>query len=119
MAKQSARRLSPAEELERLEKRREQLRAELRSDAEAKLKESVANFNKLDLGVSYGLHQIIAGGRGKTASKKGARTVNAERACPICGFRTVPPHDGRTHRAQKQKRPFTASELSAIGMKKA
>lgn len=51
--------------------------------------------------------------------RKGTRTANPDRACPICEFKTVPPHDARRHRGQTDKRPFTAEELDAMGMKKA
>jgi ribosomal protein L13E len=52
-------------------------------------------------------------------SGKGTRSVKSA-PCPICKFKTVPPHDARKHRfAQgKNKRPFTAAELSNLGLKK-
>ena len=36
----------------------------------------------------------------------------------ITGFKTDPPHDGRNHRQQKTKKPFTADELAERKMKK-
>jgi DNA-binding protein H-NS len=39
-------------------------------------------------------------------------------ACPICDFQTAPPHDGRTHRSQKKKTPFSAAELTDKGLAK-
>ncbi len=55
----------------------------------------------------------------RKTSRKGTRTIK-EAACSICGFKTKPPHDARKHRfAQgKKKRPFTAKELSDLGLKK-
>lgn len=50
--------------------------------------------------------------------RKGTRTTNPDRPCPICEFKTVPPHDARRHRGQSEKRPFTAEELETLGMKK-
>jgi hypothetical protein len=38
--------------------------------------------------------------------------------CPICEFQTDPPHDGRAHRGQKKKVPFTKAELDDWGMAK-
>lgn len=31
--------------------------------------------------------------------------------CPICNFKTTPHHDGRMHRSQKTKKPFSVEEL--------
>jgi hypothetical protein len=45
------------------------------------------------------------------------RTIKAA-ACPICEFQTTPPHDGRTHRNQKKKGPFSAAELKEKGLVK-
>jgi hypothetical protein len=36
--------------------------------------------------------------------------------CPICGFATDPPHDGRTHRRLPEKKPFSAAELEERGL---
>jgi hypothetical protein len=41
-----------------------------------------------------------------------------ERFCPICTVDPEKPvlgHDGRRHKMQKRKRPFTAAELAALG----
>jgi hypothetical protein len=47
-------------------------------------------------------------------SKRQARDT----PCPICGFKTNPHHDGRAHRSQETKRPFTVEELSEKGLAK-
>jgi DNA-binding protein H-NS len=52
--------------------------------------------------------------KGVTAKGKRAKAV----ACPICEFQTTPPHDGRTHRNQKKKAPFSAAELTEKGLAK-
>jgi hypothetical protein len=36
--------------------------------------------------------------------------------CPICSFKTEPPHDRRSHKKQAEKRPFNENELKALGM---
>jgi hypothetical protein len=41
---------------------------------------------------------------------------NSGAACPIGEFQTSPPHDGRTHRNQKKKGPFFATELKEKGL---
>jgi hypothetical protein len=58
-----------------------------------------------------------AGKSAKAASGKGKGAIKAA-ACPICEFQTVPPHDGRTHRNQKKKGPFSAAELKEKGLLK-
>jgi DNA repair exonuclease SbcCD ATPase subunit len=54
------------------------------------------------------------------ARSKGTRQTNPDRPCPVCEFRTDPPHDARQHRGQgKSKRAFTAAQLSELGLRKA
>jgi hypothetical protein len=68
-----------------------------------------AGFGTADLPIGI---QIVAAapGKGKDAIKAAA--------CPICEFQTTPPHDGRTHRNQKKKAPFSAAELKEKGLVK-
>lgn len=68
-------------------------------------------------GFSYRLTE--GGRRGSAGARKGTRQVNPERACPICNFRTNPPHDARRHRGQENKKPFSNRELEEMGMQKA
>jgi hypothetical protein len=78
-----------------------------KEEALEKAKAAVAELN--GLGFNYTLTNG-AGKAGKAGSAKGKRTIKAA-ACPICEFQTTPPHDGRTHRNQKKKSPFSAAEL--------
>ena len=55
--------------------------------------------------------------KARSASVK-ATSAKAE-VCPICDFQTTPPHDGRTHRYQKDKAPLSAAELKDKGLMKA
>jgi hypothetical protein len=48
------------------------------------------------------------------AQKRQARDV----PCPICEFKTEPHHDGRAHRSQDPKKPFTVEELAERGLTK-
>jgi hypothetical protein len=41
------------------------------------------------------------------APKRQARDL----PCPICHFKTEPHHDGRMHRSQRTKKPFTTEDL--------
>ena len=51
---------------------------------------------------------------GTQAPKRQARDL----PCPICEFKTTPHHDGRMHRSQKTKKPFTVEELMEKGLTK-
>jgi hypothetical protein len=85
-----------------------------KEEALEKAKAAVAELNAL------GLNYTLTTGTGKAAKRgpgKGKRTIKAA-ACPICEFQTTPPHDGRTHRSQKKKGPFSASELKEKGLVK-
>jgi hypothetical protein len=85
-----------------------------KAEALEKAKAAVAELNAL--GLSYTLTSG-AGGQGKTSPTKEKRAIKAA-ACPICEFQTAPPHDGRTHRNQKKKGPFSAAELKEKGLVK-
>jgi hypothetical protein len=50
----------------------------------------------------------------------GTRTKDPNKPCSVCGFVTVPPHDGRVHRSQgDNKKPFTDAQLAGLGLKRA
>jgi hypothetical protein len=85
-----------------------------KEEALEKAKAAVAELNAL--GLNYTLSNG-AGKQSKAASAKGKRSIKAA-ACPICEFQTSPPHDGRTHRNQKKKGPFSAAELKEKGLVK-
>jgi hypothetical protein len=85
-----------------------------KEEALEKAKAAVAELNAL--GLNYTLTNG-AGKQAKTGPAKGKRTIKAA-ACPICEFQTSPPHDGRTHRNQKKKGPFSAAELKEKGLAK-
>jgi hypothetical protein len=72
--------------------------------------EAINDLNAL--GFRYRLTDKASPGRAKGQMK-------TEGSCPICGFRTTPPHDGRRHRAQgNDKKPFSAQELAQFGLAK-
>jgi len=60
---------------------------------------------------------VVKKAKKRKGSRLGTRTP-ANVACPICSFKTNPPHDRRSHRFQAYKKAFTQKELSAKGMKK-
>jgi hypothetical protein len=85
-----------------------------KEEALEKAKAAVAELNAL--GLNYTLSNG-AGKQGNAGTGKGKGAIKAA-ACPICEFQTMPPHDGRTHRNQKKKGPFSAAELKEKGLVK-
>lgn len=100
-------------QLHQLDKQRQKLLENAKEEALANAEEAVRALNAL--GFSYRLTGTV---RRKTARKKQRRGVN-DAPCPICGFKTSPAHDGRAHRSQASKKPFTAEELRERGLTKA
>lgn len=111
---------SAIDRLKELDEERSTLLESAKSEALDRANEAVTALNAL--GFSYRLTEGETGGRRQSRSdeggRKGTRQVNAERPCPICGFRTEPPHDARKHRSQDPKRPFTQEELEANHMRR-
>jgi hypothetical protein len=81
-------------------------------EALEKAEQAVAELNAL--GLSY---QLVNSPENKAKRPRASRSIKAE-VCPICGFQTDPPHDGRSHRSQKKKSAFTAAELKGKGLAK-
>ena len=58
-----------------------------------------------DLGFTY---KLVEG----TETKKSVNHAPSDKACSICGFKTNPPHDARSHRGTDPKSPFTDAQLA-------
>jgi hypothetical protein len=94
---------TPVQKLARLDAERAEILASAKADALQKANEAVGELNAL------GFHYLLCEeGEKPTGSKKGEQTG----PCTICKFLTNPPHGGRTHKSQAEKRPFTDEELS-------
>ena len=97
--------------IKKLQAEMEEYSKEAVAEALEQAEEAIATL--ASLGHRYRL--VRASGRGK-----GLRQTNPDRACPVCQFKTDPPHDARQHRGQgKNKRPFTAAQLTEMGLRKA
>ena len=70
-----------------------------------------------ELGFSFRLVEESAPARAP-AKTSGQKREQKDAPCPICNFKTSPLHDGRAHRSQEPKKPFTAAELSERGLKR-
>jgi hypothetical protein len=103
------------EKLKALDAQRAQLLEDAKKEALDNAERAVAELN--ELGFHYSLTEgasttSTARAPRKTASKAQTPKRQARDApCPICNFKTTPHHDGRMHRSQKTKKPFTVEEL--------
>ena len=106
---------SALEKLKALDAQRAQLLDGAKKEALDNAEKAVAELN--ELGFHYSL---VEGASASTALPARAPRKAASHApkrqprdlpCPICHFKTTPHHDGRMHRSQKTKKPFTVEEL--------
>jgi hypothetical protein len=98
------------EKLKALDAQRAQLLDDAKKEALDNAERAVAELN--ELGFHYSL---VDGASPARAPRKAASQAPKRQArdlpCPICEFKTTPHHDGRMHRSQKTKKPFTVEEL--------
>jgi hypothetical protein len=103
---------SVLDKLKALDEQRSKLLDDAKKEALDRAENAVADLN--DLGFHYTLTEGASASRGpRKASTTGQATKRQPRdiPCPICNFRTSPHHDGRLHRNQKTKKPFSVEEL--------
>ena len=103
------------EQIKKLDEQKSKLLDDARQEALRDANAAVAVLN--ELGFTY---KLVEGGRSNStapSSRTGTRTVK-DMPCPICGFKTNPPHDKRSHRIQDPKKPYTDAELKAKGLSK-
>jgi hypothetical protein len=104
-----------------------ELKARLQSMTEQAKKEALENAREAidflrELGLDNDTILRELGFRARSASKapraEDGGTGPKDEPCRICIFRTDPPHDGRSHRGQSKKKPFTLEELEEMGLTK-
>ena len=100
------------ERLRALDEQRAQLLDDAKKEALENAEKAVAELN--ELGFHYSLVEGVSTFTPR-APRKAASNAPTRQArdlpCPICKFKTTPHHDGRMHRSQKNKKPFTVEEL--------
>jgi hypothetical protein len=102
---------SVLEKLKALDEQRATLLEGAKKEALEIAEKAVADLNDL------GFHYTLTEGATSTARapRKAASQAPKRQArdlpCPICHFKTTPHHDGRMHRSQKSKKPFSVEEL--------
>jgi hypothetical protein len=105
------------EKLQALDAQRAQLLAGAKKEAIDKAEKAVAELNAL--GFHFTLVEGASTARApRTAASEAPKRQARDVPCPICKFKTTPHHDGRMHRSQKTKKPFTVEELNAKGLTK-
>jgi hypothetical protein len=101
------------EKLKALDAQRAQLLEGAKKEALDNAEKAVAELN--ELGFHYTLTEGASSPSTPAAPRKAASQAPKRQArdlpCPICHFKTMPHHDGRMHRSQKAKKPFTVEEL--------
>jgi hypothetical protein len=100
------------EKLKALDAQRATLLDDAKKEALDNAEKAVAELNELgfDYHLVEGATTPIARAPRKAPSKATKREPR-DVPCPICHFKTSPHHDGRMHRSQKTKKPFTVEEL--------
>ena len=100
------------EKLKALDAQRAQLLEGVKKEALENAERAVAELNEL------GFHYALTEGASTSTPRAPRKTTSQapkrqarDVPCPTCGFKTTPHHDGRLHRSQKTKKPFTVEEL--------
>ncbi|MER8567432.1 hypothetical protein NKH85_15720 [Mesorhizobium sp. M0924] len=109
-------------QIAKLQAERSKLMEKDQGEAKSMLESALATVNSFGE-YGYDMFELVVrktGLRGK-ASKGSPKRAGADpsKVCPICKFQTNPPHDARKHRSQVEKKPFTAQELTVLGLTKA
>jgi hypothetical protein len=108
---------SAIEEIKELKARVESLTAQSKAEALDNANEAIGVLRELGIDNDTILKDL--GFRGRSSAVESGKTrAPKDEPCPICHFRTNPPHDGRSHRGHTNKRPFTAEELAEKGLTK-
>jgi hypothetical protein len=102
---------SVLEKLKALDAQRAQLLEGAKKEALNNAERAVAELN--ELGFDYRLVEGSASTEGapRKSSSQAPKRQARDLPCPICHFKTTPHHDGRLHRSQKTKKPFSVEEL--------
>jgi len=105
---------NPIQRLKQLDHERAQLISSAKKEALEKATAAVGELNAL--GFDY---RLVDGVRMAPRVARRARQTK-DAPCPVCKFKTSPPHDARKHRGQgKRKKPFTSAEMHELGLAKA
>jgi hypothetical protein len=107
---------SVLEKIKALDAQRAQLLEGAKKEALDNAERAVAELNELGFNYSLTEGATISTPTPRASRKAASQVLKRQKKdvpCPICNFKTDPPHDGRMHRSQKSKKPFTVEELMA------
>jgi hypothetical protein len=113
--------MSVLDKLKALDEQRTKLLDDAKKEALEAAHKAIADLNQL------GFNYRLVEGSGTSTARRPLRERSEGEApkrqvrdvpCPICEFKTEPHHDGRAHRSQEPKKPFTVEELAEKGLAK-
>jgi hypothetical protein len=107
---------SAIEEIKELKAQLQSRTETVRTEALQKANEAICVLRDLGIDDNTILKDLGCKGGAKAQKIKDGRTGPKDEPCPMCHFRTDPPHDGRSHRGQTKKKPFTAEQLEEKGL---
>jgi DNA repair exonuclease SbcCD ATPase subunit len=108
---------SAIDEIKELKAQLESKTEQVKTEAMDKAREAIMVLRELGIDNDTILKELGFRGRASAQDSREGKPPKEE-TCPICNFRTEPPHDGRSHRGQTKKRPLTAEELEKKGLTK-
>lgn len=109
---------SAIDEIRELDRKRAEIADRAKSEALEIANEGVRLLT--ELGFTYTLtegHPVVEARKPNGKGRSTQRQMS-DGPCPYCEFKTEPNHDGRKHRSQDPKRPFTQPELMELGLRK-
>ena len=109
------------EKLKALDAQRATLLEGAKKEALENAEKAVAELNELGFHYSLTEGASVSAPAPRTQRKASAQAPKRQARdlpCPICHFKTTPHHDGRMHRSQKTKKPFSVEELMEKGLTK-
>jgi hypothetical protein len=100
------------QQIKKLDEERTKLLESAKADALARAEEAINELTAL--GFDYEIVERVraAARKTRTARKASSPDHHPKGTCPICEYATKPPHDKRSHRSQRRKKPFTDAELA-------
>jgi hypothetical protein len=108
---------SVIEEIKELKAQIECKTQQAKTEALDEASEAVSFLRDLGLDNDTILKELGFRGRAPAKESREGKPPKDE-SCQICNFRTDPAHDGRAHRGQTKKKPFTTEELEEKGLTK-
>lgn len=98
------------EQLKELEEKAQQIREQAKATELEKATAAVEALNAL------GFRYVLTEPGAQAGTRRAVNHTPSDKACSVCGYKTNPPHNSRSHRAQSNKAPFSDAELKEKGL---